>query len=99
MTSLVHEGSWSTEKQQVAWEILNYVVQHPEANDALEGIVEWWLLQQKIECQTRIVKEALGELVEKGLLLKQMTRDSRIRYRANEEKIRDLKPLIQRDQA
>jgi hypothetical protein len=99
MTSLVHEGSWSEEKQEVACDILAYVAEHPEASDTLEGIVEWWLLRQKIEYQTRIVKEALGELVEKGLLVKQMTKDSRIRYRANEEKVRELESLIQRNHA
>lgn len=94
MTKLFRESSWSLEKCQAAREILAYVAEHPEASDTLEGIVNWWLLQQKIEYQTRIVKQALGELVEKGLLVKEMTKDSRIRYRANEEKRREPQALL-----
>ena len=35
----------------------------------MEGILECWLLEQKIKLQTSKVKEALAELVDKGLVL------------------------------
>ncbi len=84
MTKLGHDGSCSSEKDAVAGEILSYLAKHPQANDTLEGIVEWWLLQQKIDYQTRVVREALAELVERGFLVKEVTKDLRVHYRATE---------------
>ena len=84
MTKLIHDGSCSSEKDAVAGEILSYLGKHPQASDTLEGIVEWWLLQQKIEYQTKVVRDALAELVERGFLVKEVTRDSRVHYRATE---------------
>jgi hypothetical protein len=85
MTKLIHDGSCSSEKNAVAGEILSYLANHPQASDTLEGIVDWWLLRQKIEYQTKVVRDALADLVEKGFLVKEVTKDSRIRYRANEK--------------
>ena len=56
-------------KPQIAHEILAYLAEHPEAEDTLDGIVRWWLLEQKIKYQTNMVREAIAELVGEGLLL------------------------------
>ena len=85
MTKLIHDGPCSSDKDTVASEILAYLAHHPQASDTLEGIVEWWLPQQKIEYQTRVVRQALAELVERGFLVKKVTRDSRVHYRASEK--------------
>ena len=85
MTKLIHDGPWSSDKDTVASEILAYLAHHPQASDTLEGIVEWWLLQQKIEYQTRVVRDALAELVERGFLVKEVMKDARIHYRATEK--------------
>jgi len=85
MTKLIHEGSSFSGKNKVACEILSYLAKHPQASDTLEGIVEWWLIQQKIEYQTKVVRDALAELVERGLIVKEVTRDSRVHYRATEK--------------
>ena len=85
MTKLIHDGSCSSEKDAVASEILSYLANHPQASDTLEGILEWWLLQQKIEYQTRVVRDALAELVERGFLVREVTKDARVHYRATEK--------------
>jgi hypothetical protein len=54
---------------QIANEILGYLVAHPNAQDTLEGIAEWWLLEQRITQQTALVSEALAGLVEEGLVI------------------------------
>jgi len=90
MTKLIHDGSSFSEKDAAAGEILSYLANHPQANDTLEGIVEWWLLQQKIEYQTKVVSEALADLVERGFLVKEVTKDSRVHYRATEKRDRVL---------
>ena len=53
----------SSEKASIAHAILTYLSEHPDAQDTLEGIVEWWLLERKISHQTKTVKEVLDTLV------------------------------------
>ena len=84
----------SHEKSQIAYEILAYMVEHPEAQDTLEGIVEWWLLEQHIARQTGKVKKALAELVTKGLILERKGEDSRAHYRINRRKYKEIQALL-----
>jgi hypothetical protein len=65
---------------QIACEILAYLVEHPQASDTLDGIVRWWLLEQKIRRQTAKVKEALAELVREGLVIERKAPDSSPSY-------------------
>jgi len=71
------------EKLQVVREILAYLAEHPDAQDTVEGIVEWWLLEQKIKHHTAQVKEVLAELVIQGLVLEHEEKDARIHYCMN----------------
>lgn len=61
--------------------VMAYLSGHPDAQDTIEGIVQWWLLEQTIEQQTAVVKEAIAELVEKGLVEVSVGPDSRKSYR------------------
>ena len=70
------------EKSEVASEIMAYLSEHHDAQDTIEGIIQWWLLERKIGHQVAAVKEALDELVEKGLVAVSVGPDSRKRYRA-----------------
>lgn len=76
----------TTEKSQIVSDILTYLTEHPDASDTMEGIVQWWLLEQKIKHQSVKVKEALAELVAKGLVLEYKGKDSRTHYRINRNK-------------
>jgi hypothetical protein len=67
----------------VAREILTYLREHPGAEDTLEGIVEWWLLEMRIRHTTVEVIAALEELVALSLVTVQRHRDGRNCYRAN----------------
>lgn len=82
------------DKPEIAHEILAYLAEHPEAQDTLDGIVQWWLLEQKIKFQTNVVKEAIAELVGEGLLLEYKSRDSRIHYRTNQSKSEEIRKLL-----
>jgi hypothetical protein len=86
----------STGNLQIAYEILAYMIEHPEAQDTLEGIVEWWLLEQQVMRQTARVKQALSELVSKGLILERKGKDSRIHYRINQRKYKEIRALLNR---
>lgn len=84
----------TAEKLPVAREILAYLAEHPDAQDTVEGIVEWWLLEQKIKRHTAQVKEALAELVAKGLVLERKGKDARIHYRVNRRKSGEIRALL-----
>jgi hypothetical protein len=69
-------------KDEISREILNYLADHPEASDTFDGIVQWWLLERKI-CQTvQNVRNALEDLVARGLLTEQSRSDKPV-YRIN----------------
>jgi hypothetical protein len=70
----------------VAHELLAYLGEYPEAQDTLEGIVEWWLLEREITKQTAAVQEALAELVMRNLVLERKGGDERIHYRLNRQR-------------
>jgi len=72
----------------VALQILSYLSTHRDAQDTVEGIAEWWLMEQRIRCMIREVKQALAELVSQGLVLERGGRDGRVHYRLNPRKQR-----------
>ena len=48
--------------------VMGYLRAHPEAADTLEGIVDWWLPQQRYETERARIETALRALVDCGLL-------------------------------
>jgi len=81
-------------KSQVGYQILAYLIEHPEAQDTLEGIVEWWLLESTIKFQTARVKEAISELVANGLILEHKGLDSQGHYRINQSRSEEIRELF-----
>ena len=75
-------------------EILEYLIDHPEAQDTLQGIVEWWLLEQTIKFKKTQVEKALAELIAKGLIIEKKGSDSQTRYRINHRKHKDIQILL-----
>ncbi len=83
-----------TIENEIARDILAYLIDNPDAQDTLEGIIQWWLLEQKIKYQTKMVKEALEELVANGLILERKTENSNTSYRINKEEIERIKEIL-----
>lgn len=71
------------EKREACEHILGYLLENPDACDTLDGIMEWWLLNQKIRFETRIVFQAVAKLVADGVIVEQKGPDSRTIYRIN----------------
>src|SRR5262249_44199861 len=80
---------------QIAKDVLSYLVEHPQAQDTLEGITHWWLLEQEILQRTAEVQSALAELVEKGLVMERRGEDGRVHYRINQEKSEEIRALLE----
>lgn len=91
---------WSIRKaqgrDQVARDLLSYLIDNPAAQDTLEGIVEWWFLERNIESRTVTVKEALADLVARGFILERTGSDSRARYLINVDKQEEIRALLER---
>ena len=80
------------EKTYIARNVLAYLSEHRDARDTLEGIVEWWLVEQRIIEQTAAVREVLDELVAEGRLLKSEGADARVFYHVKRRARRDDPP-------
>ena len=71
-----------------------YLSAHARAQDTFDGIVEWWLLDQKIKRETRQVQKVLDELVAQELISLREAKDSRTHYRINKRKVKDIRAVL-----
>ena len=82
------------QKPEIAREILAYLIDHPEAQDTLDGVVQWWLLEREIKYQIDKVREALIELVGKGLVLERKDGRMRNHYGVNPHKVEEIRSML-----
>ena len=68
-------------EKELCQEILVYLAKRPNGEDTLEGIVQWRLLEQRLEAEPAEVKRALDGLVAWGLLTNRRGTDGRRCYR------------------
>ena len=83
----------------LADEILAYLVKHPEAQDTLEGIAEWWLLEQRIRHAVAEVDGVLRELVGHDLLITRQCAEGRMYYALNRAKEREIRRHLREAQS
>ena len=81
-------------RSQVARAILDYFAKHPDAQDTLSGIAQWWLTDEKVKTRTVTIKEALDDLIADGFVLAQRAKYSQIRYRVNEQRLDEIEKLL-----
>ena len=74
--------------------ILRYLDQNPNAADTVEGILEWWLPNQSIYEEEKVVKRTLDEVVKQNLILATPSSDARRHYRLNTERIQEIRRMI-----
>lgn len=84
------------ERSRIERNVLTYLAEHLDSHDTLEGIVEWWLLEQEIKHQSALVREVLGELVARGLVLEREGKDARAHYHVNRERLSEIRRLIEK---
>lgn len=56
------------EDELLSQRIISYLEKHPEAGDTLEGIVTWWLEQERIDRVVDEVADVLRSLEKKGTI-------------------------------
>lgn len=54
--------------QRIAYQIEQYLIQHPNAADAIEGVSKWWLLSKGQGVSNELVQQALDFLCEQKIL-------------------------------
>lgn len=59
---------WDSRVSSVAQEIEQYLEMHPEAADSLLGISSWWVSRQRIRTEIAVVRAALEQLADSGVV-------------------------------
>jgi hypothetical protein len=84
-------------RKEVSREILRYLLRHPEAQDTLEGISEWWLLEETIIRKYAEVEAALTNLVDQGFVLEKRVVNLGTLYCLNRIKTDQIKKLVREE--
>lgn len=63
-------------------EVLDYLKDHPEAQDTLDGVVQWWLIRSRVMTGLEWVCTALTELEKEGSIRKVTGPDGQQWYQA-----------------
>jgi len=64
----------------IAAEIMTYLHRRPMASDSLDGITHWWLVEQAIVKNKKLVEQALAHLAHEGKVVKRISSDSEAIY-------------------
>lgn len=48
--------------------VLDYLAEHPQATDTLEGIAEWWVMREQVRVDVKLLERVLHRLTEQGFL-------------------------------
>ena len=62
-------------------EILDYLARHPDAQDTIDGILHWWVLDACIRKWEAKIAETVALLVEEGFLEMKSSDDGHVIYR------------------
>ncbi|MBA3963723.1 MAG: hypothetical protein H0X40_17735 [Chthoniobacterales bacterium] len=62
-------------------EILDYLARHPEAQDTVDGILHWWVVDSCLRKWAPKIAASVAELVERGFLQEKASADGRTFYR------------------
>jgi hypothetical protein len=76
-------------------EILEYLARHPNAQDTIEGILHWWVLDSCIRNWAPKIAETIAQLVERGYLEKKPSSDGHVFYRLAPQHLARLDPVSQ----
>jgi hypothetical protein len=86
-------------KTDISRDILSYLSEYPRAQDTVEGIVHWWLLERRVQRWTTRVEAALTELVTEGLLLERKDQDQRSHYRVNQAELETIRSFLNQERS
>ena len=80
--------------EQVVREILQYLIEHPDAKDTLEGISKWWRPTGKSEWRNEEIQSALANLASKGWLTVRSSSAPQKIYGLNKNYIKEIRAYL-----
>jgi len=86
---------WNFVKQsnrtEIARRILIYLEENPEAQDSIEGILQWWLLERTVHYEKIRVEEVIEDLVSRNLVVARQITGLPIMYSLNPSKLEEIR--------
>ena len=82
------------EVKQIANKILKHLYENPNKKDTLEGICEWWLLEERINYAIDAVTAAIEFLLSKKLISEQTLLGSDKLYHLNYSSRKDIVKIL-----
>jgi hypothetical protein len=95
-SSAVARSQDLAQDSQTAYEILSYLVEYTRAQDTLDGIIEWWLLERSVKYQIAKVQDALDALVKDGLVLEHKKQNLPTRYGVNWDRAAEIRAILKK---
>ena len=83
-----------TRRSEVTRAIVEYLWKHPDAQNTLLGISQWWLPKEQMKSETITVAEALSDLVARELIVERKGTDSQSHYRINRRKLQQVRAFL-----
>lgn len=84
----------SGEIEQAVRTILRHLVEHPDAKDTLEGIVQWWGDPAHRTARAEVVRRSLDELTQRGWISVRMGGAGICFYGLNKDRLDEVKRYL-----
>jgi hypothetical protein len=78
-------------RTEIARKILIYLEQNPEAQDTIEGILNWWILERTVHYEKIRVEQVIDELVSRNFIVARQIAGLPIRYSLNPSKLEEIR--------
>ena len=90
----VLRGGGEIRREDIARDILSYLLQHPAAADTFDGIVRWRILEEMARRSVASTGVAMRWLIAKDFLTEEKTPGGQSIYRLNPEKRSEAESLV-----
>jgi hypothetical protein len=84
-------------EEEIALQILEYLKDHPQAKDTIEGISQWWLRLGEAKHRLADVEAALACLLSRDLIVSTQLKGSPQFYAVNAEKLKEISRILKDD--
>jgi len=78
-------------------EILDSLARHPDAQDTIDGILHWWVLDACIRKWAPKIAETVAQLVDRGFLEERSSAGGQVFYRASSHYLATLQQRLPRN--